>query len=269
MELNGKTAIVTGGNGGLGRVISTFLAKEGVNVAIVYARSKVQADDFASELSSEYVKSKAFQCDLTIEKDVQDLVEAVKETFGRVDILVNDAIWSKGGTAVALEESDWDRSVAVGLKACYLGAKFAVPAMAKSGGGSIINISSVHGLLAARQSLVYESVKGGLIVMTKQLASDFGPQGIRVNAICPGMIVHEAHGHNPESASSRFAAEVHPMRRYGNPDDIAYAAVYLASDESTFVSGHSLVVDGGMTAQLQDDLAGRIAEYVRENPGTH
>ena len=139
--------------------------------------------------------------------------------------------------------------------------------MARRGGGSIINISSVHGLLAARNSLVYESLKGGLILMTKEMASDFGPQGIRVNAICPGMIVHEGHRHHdPTSASARFAAELYPVRRYGNPDDIAYGAVYLAADESSFVSGHALVIDGGLTAQLQDDLAGRIAQYVREHP---
>ena len=174
---------------------------------------------------------------------------------------------AREGTAVTLEESDWDRAVAVGLKACYVGAKYAVPEMARRGGGSIINISSVHGLLAARNSLVYESVKGGLILMTKEMASDFGPQGIRVNAICPGMIVHEGHRHHdPASAQARFAAEVYPVRRYGNPDDIAYGAVYLAADESSFVSGHALVIDGGMTAQLQDDLAGRIAQYVREHP---
>ena len=268
MRLVDKVAIVTGAAQGIGRGIARLFSREGAAVIIADVQEK-KGKVVAAEIAKAGGRAVFIHTDVASTTGVERMIGAAVDEFGGLDILVNDAIWSKGGTAVALEESDWDRSVAVGLKACYLGAKFAVPAMAKSGGGSIINISSVHGLLAARQSLVYESVKGGLIVMTKQLASDFGPQGIRVNAICPGMIVHEAHDHDPESASSRFAAEVHPMRRYGNPDDIAYAAVYLASDESTFVSGHSLVVDGGMTAQLQDDLAGRIAEYVRENPGTH
>ena len=116
--------------------------------------------------------------DVAVASDLERMVQTAVEQFGGLDILVNDAIWSKGGTAVTLEEADWDRAIAVGLKACYVGAKYAVPAMARRGGGSIINISSVHGLLAARNSLVYESLKGGLILMTKEMASDFGPQGI-------------------------------------------------------------------------------------------
>ena len=155
MELNGKTAIVTGGNGGLGRVISTFLAKEGVNVAIVYARSKVQADDFASELSSEYVKSKAFQCDLTIEKDVQDLVEAVKETFGRVDFLVNDAaynVWIPFKDIESLTLDEWNKILATNLTGPMLLTK-EVSSVMKVTGGRIINISSVAGLQFLMQFL--------------------------------------------------------------------------------------------------------------------
>ena len=265
MRLANKVAAITGAAQGIGRGIARMFAREGAAVVI----GDIQ-DDKGAAVAAEIIEAggrAAFiHTDVAVANDLERMVQTAVEQFGGLDILVNDAIWSKGGTAVTLAEPDWDRAVAVGLKACYLGAKYAVPEMARRGGGSIINISSVHGLLAARNSLVYESVKGGLILMTKEMASDFGPQGIRVNAICPGMIVHEGHRHDPASAQARFAAEVYPVRRYGNPDDIAYGAVYLAAAESSFVSGHALVVDGGMTAQLQDDLAGRIAQYVREHP---
>ena len=266
MRLANKVAAITGAAQGIGRGMARMFAREGAAVVI----GDIQDDKgaaVAAEISAAGGRAAFIHTDVAVASDLERMVQTAVEQFGGLDILVNDAIWSKGGTAVTLEEADWDRAIAVGLKACYLGAKYAVPAMARRGGGSIINISSVHGLLAARNSLVYESLKGGLILMTKEMASDFGPQGIRVNAICPGMIVHEGHrNHDPTSAHARFAAELYPVRRYGNPDDIAYGAVYLAADESSFVSGHALVIDGGLTAQLQDDLAGRIAQYVREHP---
>ena len=265
MRLANKVAAITGAAQGIGRGIARMFAREGAAVVIGDIQDAKGAA-VAAEIIEAGGRAAFTHTDVAVASDLEGMVQTAVEQFGGLDILVNDAIWSKGGTAVTLEEPDWDRAVAVGLKACYLGAKYAVPEMARRGGGSIINISSVHGLLAARSSLVYESVKGGLILMAKEMASDFGPQGIRVNAICPGMIVHEGHRHDPASASARFAAEVYPVRRYGNPDDIAYGAVYLAADESSFVSGHALVIDGGMTAQLQDDLAGRIAQYVRKHP---
>lgn len=265
MRLANKVAAITGAAQGIGRGIARLFALEGAAVVIGDIQDEKGAA-VAAEIVEAGGRAVFVHTDVAVATDLQGMVQAAVEEFDGLDILVNDAIWSKGGTAVTLEETDWDRSVAVGLRACYLAAKFAIPEMTKRGSGSIINISSVHGLLAARNSLVYESVKGGLILMTKQMASDFGPQGIRVNAICPGMIVHEGHRHDPASARARFAAEVYPVRRYGNPDDIAYGAVYLASDESSFVSGHALVIDGGMTAQLQDDLAGRISQYAREHP---
>jgi NAD(P)-dependent dehydrogenase (short-subunit alcohol dehydrogenase family) len=137
--------------------------------------------------------------------------------------------------------------------------------MERAGGGSIVNISSVHGLLAARRSVAYESAKGALILLTRQLAVDYGPRGIRVNAICPGLIVTEERRprFEADAGRSRLAAEMYPLRRYGRPEDIARAAVFLAADDSSFITGHALVVDGGLTAQLQDDLGYRLAEFAR------
>ncbi|MFN8540711.1 MAG: SDR family oxidoreductase [Thermomicrobiales bacterium] len=207
-------------------------------------------------------------CDVTSFEAVQALVEAAVATYGRLDVLVNNAYINRHGTVVDVSIDDWNISRSGMLDATFYGCKAAIPHLIAAGGGSIISLSSVHGYLAARNSAVYEASKASLINLMREVACDFGPQGIRANCICPGLIVTEVtnprYEADPEWA--RFAAEIYPVRRYGRPDDIANAALFLASDESTFVTGHALVVDGGMTAQLQDDLAARIAEYVKKSP---
>lgn len=244
MELNGKTAIVTGGNGGLGRVISTFLAKEGVNVAIVYARSKVQADDFASELSSEYVKSKAFQCDLTIEKDVQDLVEAVKETFGRVDILVNDAaynVWIPFKDIGSLTLDEWNKIMATNLTGPMLLTKEVSSAM-KVTGGRIINISSVAGLSPTGSSIPYAVSKAGLIHLTKCMAVALAPE-ILVNCIAPGYLEGTRATANLDVEYQEKAKTASILEKAADKQDIAKQVVSLCAADT--ITGQTLVVDSG------------------------
>ena len=244
MELNGKTAIVTGGNGGLGRVISTFLAKEGVNVAIVYARSKVQADDFASELSSEYVKSKAFQCDLTIEKDVQDLVEAVKETFGRVDILVNDAaynVWIPFKDIGSLTLDEWNKIIATNLTGPMLLTKEVSSAM-KVTGGRIINISSVAGLSPTGSSIPYAVSKAGLIHLTKCMAVALAPE-ILVNCIAPGYLEGTRATANLDVEYQEKAKTASILEKAADKQDIAKQVVSLCAADT--ITGQTLVVDSG------------------------
>jgi cyclopentanol dehydrogenase len=148
------------------------------------------------------------------------------------------------------------------VRAIYLGCKYAVPEMIKAGGGSIINIASVHGLLAAARSAAYEASKAAVINLSREIAVDFGPQGIRCNAICPGLIVTEKSEERfTDPAVEAKAAAVYPVRRSGRPIDIAYGALYLASDESTFVTGTALVIDGGLTCWLQDSLAHHLEEF--------
>ncbi len=191
-----------------------------------------------------------------MEHEIVALIGGTVERFGRLDVLVNNAYWNRSATVVEQESADWDRGMSVMLRAVYLGSKYAIPRMLESGGGSIVNIASVHGLLAAPRMAVYDAAKAGVINLSRQIAIDFGPQGVRCNAICPGWIVTEAG----EEDIRRTPAMLHegvlayPVQRAGRPSDIAYAALYLASDESSFVSGHALVVDGGLTAQLQDGL---------------
>ncbi len=138
--------------------------------------------------------------------------------------------------------------------------------MVAGGGGSVITISSVHGLLAAANSVAYETAKGALILLTKAMAVDFGPQNVRVNAICPGYISHDAQNREWQSEAYPTGLQQmnYPLRRWGEPRDIANGALYLASDEAQFVTGHALVIDGGMTVQLQDSHAHRVARYVEE-----
>jgi NAD(P)-dependent dehydrogenase (short-subunit alcohol dehydrogenase family) len=155
----------------------------------------------------------------------------------------------------------------VGLKAMFRSAKYAIPHMQRAGGGAMVNMSSVHGLLGAPGSLVYETLKAGVIGLTRQLAVEYGPDHIRVNAICPGHIVTERiearWRDNPELL--RFFVEQYPVRRTGTPLDIANAVVFLCSEEASFITGHALVVDGGLSIQLQEDLSVRLGQYAQQH----
>jgi NAD(P)-dependent dehydrogenase (short-subunit alcohol dehydrogenase family) len=184
------------------------------------------------------------------------------------DDLVNNAIrrrlrrWQR--------RRGWDAGLATLIKSIFLAVKEAVPAIERAGGGAIVNISSVHGLLMAPGALVYEAGKSAVIGMTRQMACDFGPKGIRVNAICPGHIVTErmqARWGDNESGL-RFFEQQYPVRRTGRPVDIANAIVFLCSEEASFITGHALVVDGGLTIQLQENLGVHLAHYTQANPET-
>jgi NAD(P)-dependent dehydrogenase (short-subunit alcohol dehydrogenase family) len=156
------------------------------------------------------------------------------------------------------------------VKAIFLGAKYAVPHMANQGSGSIINISSVHGMLTAPGSLIYEAGKSAVIGATRQMATEFGPMGIRVNAICPGHIVTERVQPQWDANPSglKFFENQYPLRKVGKPDDIANAVGFLCSDAASFITGHSLVVDGGLTIQLQENFGVQQAHFLKENPDT-
>jgi NAD(P)-dependent dehydrogenase (short-subunit alcohol dehydrogenase family) len=210
--------------------------------------------------------------DVGDETDVERMVAETVERYGRLDVLFNNAYWNKPGSVVDLDPADWDRSMNVMVKAVYLGCKHAIPPMIEAGGGSIITTASVHGLLAAANSAVYETAKAAVINLMREVAVDYGHQGIRANAICPGWIITERGEarlrEDPESVRRgeqmiRRAEQLYPARRPGRPIDIAYGALYLASDESTFVTGTALVIDGGLTCQLQDSLIYRMEPYYK------
>jgi NAD(P)-dependent dehydrogenase (short-subunit alcohol dehydrogenase family) len=183
---------------------------------------------------------------------------------------VSEEEWDTGMGLLEVSEEEWDTGMGLLVKPIFLGVKYAVPEMRKIGAGSIVNIASVHGMLMAPGKLVYEAGKSAVIGVTRQMATDFGPMGIRVNAICPGHIATEriqaAAKDNPSGA--RFLENQYPLRKVGRPVDVANAIVFLCSDEASFITGHALVVDGGLTVQIQEHFGVRQAYYMQEHPDT-
>jgi NAD(P)-dependent dehydrogenase (short-subunit alcohol dehydrogenase family) len=188
-------------------------------------------------------------CDVTSSAQVQEMVRRTVERFGRLDILVNDAVWDKGDAAVAdLDEEGWDRTLAVTLKGPFLCSKYALPHMVRQGGGAIVNISSGCGVIGCKGSAAYSSAKGGLGLLTRSMAINYGEHNIRVNAIAPGYIA------TAQTARSRQYPEIvertlanTPMQRYGEEAELKGLAVYLASGASSFMTGSVVVIDGGIT----------------------
>ena len=250
-RLAGQVAIVTGGAQGIGGATARRLAGEGARVLIA------DIDRATAERNAEAIRAAGgtvavIEADVGRHEDVRAMVEEALRRWGRLTILVNNAYiplsHEADGSAVTVSEAAWDRGMAVLLKSVFLAAKYAVPALERAGGGSIVNVSSVHGLLMAPGALVYEAGKSAVLGVTRQMAIDFGPLGIRVNAVCPGHIVTERMQaarweRNPSGLG--FFEQQYPLRRCGRPVDVANAVVFLCSEEASFITGHALVVDGG------------------------
>lgn len=271
-RLAGQVAIVTGGAQGIGGATARRLAEEGASVLIADIDGAT-AENNARTIREAGGTVATLVTDVGKHADIRAMVDDAVRRWGKLNILVNNA-YSPGptdthGSALDVSEDGWDQGLAVLMKSIFLGVKHAVPVMQRSGGGSIVNIASVHGLLMARGSLVYEAGKSAVIGMTRQMAIDFGPSGIRVNAICPGHIVTERMqarkwDHDPEGL--RFFEQQYPVRRCGRPVDIANAIVFLCSDEASFITGHALPVDGGLTIQLQENIGVDLARYAQQHP---
>ncbi len=270
-RLSNRVAIVTGGAMGIGGATARRLAEEGARVLVVDVNAEAASRNVTTITSSSGGVAEAFTSDVGTEDGVRAMVDRALSRWGKLDIVVNNAYAGVGGPrvdAIGVTEAAWDRGMDIGLKAMFRAAKYAVPHMRQAGGGSIVNLSSVHGLLGAPGSLVYETLKAGVIGLTRQLAVEYGPDGIRVNAICPGHIVTERLEEmwRDHQDALRFFVEQYPVRRTGKPVDIANAIVFLCSDEASFITGHALVVDGGLSIQLQEDLGVRLARYAQEHP---
>jgi NAD(P)-dependent dehydrogenase (short-subunit alcohol dehydrogenase family) len=200
------------------------------------------------------------EADVGVREELAHLVQFTVATYGRLDILMNNAVSGDSAPVTEQDEAEWDRVFDTSVKAAYLGSKFAIPHMIANGGGSIIHTASVHGLLGARGASAYDAAKGALVNLTRQMAVEYGIHGIRVNALCPGRIITEAKRAwlkaNP--AEIRRQKFIYPLGRPGTMREVAQAGLFLASDDSSFITGHSLVVDGGLTAQLQDAAAAHV-----------
>ncbi|MEX2201884.1 MAG: SDR family oxidoreductase [Dongiaceae bacterium] len=242
--LRGKRAIVTGASRGIGRAIVARFAAEGARV-MAAARQR-PADLPAGVLWRD--------CDVTKRADVEALVATAQDALGGVDVLVNNAGLLIEGTVVETSDEDWERQFAVNVRSVFYACRAAIPIMAAGGGGSIVNLGSVSGQLADFGMAGYNATKAAVHLLTRSVAVDHGPQGIRCNAVCPGWIRTDMLQQSFVTAADPVAAEAdaaaqHPLRRLGRPDDIAAMAAWLASDQAAFVSGHLYTVDGGLIAR--------------------
>ena len=269
MTLANKIAIVTGGAVGIGGAIARRLAADGTKVLIADIQPEA-AEENVARIRAAGGTASAYRVDISQPEQIRPMIERSVELWGGLHMLINNAwgVTEPDGSALTLTDTAFDRALNTSQKAVFLSAKYGVPHIQASGGGSIVNISSVHGQLVAPQGLAYEMTKAAIIAMSRQMAVDFGPIGVRVNCICPGHIVTERQGERWERNPSllRFFDQHYPLRHTGVPDDIAHAVRFLCSEEAGFITGHTLVVDGGMTIQLQENLVINTARYFREHP---
>jgi len=244
MDFIDKVAIVTGGARGIGRAIAAALAGEGCAVVVNYRESATEAEAVAAGLRAGGRRALAVQADVTVMAQVEAMVRRVEESLGGVDILVNNAgIVHRAGFA-DLTEADWRRMLDVNLQGAVFCARAVLPALRRRGGGVIVNIASIRGLID-RGSAHYAVAKAGLIMLTRSLATELAP-GIRVNAVAPGYVETRAQAHLTVAQRERLKEAI-PAGRFAEPEEIAAAVVFLASPRASYISGQTLVLDGGVT----------------------
>ena len=252
-RIEGKVALITGAASGIGEATAELFAREGARVMVADVQDELGRQVVervrAAGGTAEYI-----HCDVAAAEDVAGMVRATVDRFGRLDILYNNAGLGRGGSITEIAEEDWDLVIDVDLKSIYLGCKYAIPEMKKTGGGSIISTASIAGLRGSPGLHAYSAAKAGVINLTRSIAGEVGPFGIRVNCICPGIIVTpiwrqvvDLVGEQQEVMWKTMAQRV-LLQRVGMPEDIARGALFLASDDSSYVTGHALVIDGGLTA---------------------
>lgn len=250
--LRGKAALVTGGSSGIGRATASLFAAEGAAIA-VFDRDAEGGRAIVRDISEHGGRALLIAGDVTQDADCRRAIEETLRAFGRLDVLFNNAGIIRRAAITDTSEEDWDRTMSVNVKSIFLLSRCAIPAMERSGGGVIVNTASNWGLVGGPRAAAYCASKGAVVLLTKAMAIDHGPRNIRVNCICPGdtdtpMLRGEARQlGEPVEAFLEQSAEC-PLGRVAQPDDIARAALYLASDASSFMTGAPLIVDGGFVA---------------------
>jgi NAD(P)-dependent dehydrogenase (short-subunit alcohol dehydrogenase family) len=253
-RLQGKVAVVTGGALGLGRATVRRMAEEGASVAVTDVR-RDEAQAVADQLVEGGFDVCAWSLDVASEADVERVMGEIVRRFGRIDILVNNAgVAGADKPTHELTEAEWDFVQAINVKGVFFCTKHTIPHLRRAGGGSIINLSSIYGLVSAADVPPYHASKGAVRLMTKTDALTYARDRIRVNSVHPGfiwtpMVEGFLASQEDQTAARAAVAALHPLGHMGEPDDIAWACVYLASDEAKFVTGAELVVDGGYTAR--------------------
>ena len=243
--LAGKTALITGATRGIGRAIALRFAAEGADIAFTYRSQHEAAQSLVSELEALGVRAKAYTSDAASFEDAHKVVEDVKETFGRIDVLVNNAGITKDGLMMRMDEAQWDVVIDTNLKSAFNFIHACTPVMARQRSGSIISMSSVVGVSGNAGQCNYSASKAGLIGLTKSMAKEMGPRGIRANCIAPGFIATDMTGALPENVRQEWEKQI-PLRRGGTPEDVAGVAVFLASDLAGYVTGQVVNCCGGM-----------------------
>lgn len=252
MRLNDKVALITGGTSGIGEATALLFAREGALVAVT-GRNRKRGEAVLARIKQSGDEGLFVRADVSSAGDCRRAVDEVMKAFGRLDILFNNAGVYYPQTALECSEKEWDEQIDVNLKGTFLMSKFALPVMIAQGRGSIVNNASGWGVVGGDRAVAYCASKGGVVLMTKAMAIDHGTQGIRVNCVCPGdvetpMLPADAKMRGMKVADYMAAAAKRPLGRVGTPEEIAKAVLFLASDDSSFMTGAALVVDGGGTA---------------------
>jgi NAD(P)-dependent dehydrogenase (short-subunit alcohol dehydrogenase family) len=252
VRLAGRVAFVTGGGQGIGRAIVERFLEEGALVALADIDATAIAETLAAIGDNDRLIS--LPCDVSSEAAVREAVERTVEHFGGLDILVNNAGRNSYGDAKTMTEDEWDSLFDVDLKASWLCAKHALPALETSGRGSIVNVSSLHGLMTIKGFFPYAAAKSGLLGLTRSLALEYGASNVRVNAICPGYVrtrlVQEWLDLQDDPGVEQRVLELQPLGRIGEPGEIASLVAFLASDESSYITGAVISIDGGLGARF-------------------
>lgn len=245
MLLTDKNAVVTGGSRGIGRAIAVALAAEGAKVAVIYAGNAAAAEETLSLIKEQGGEAVAMQCDVADDAAVSDMINAVKEQFGSVDILVNNAGITRDGLLMRMKEGDWQAVLDTNLTGVFHCTKAVTKLMMKQRSGAIINITSVVGQTGNAGQANYAAAKAGMIGFTKSVAKELASRGIRVNAVAPGCIDTDMTAVLSDAVKEDMLKSI-PLGRVAQPEEVAKAVVFLASDNASYITGQVLNVDGGM-----------------------